>query len=120
VLASFLGERRTTSYSTEITCVEPASQDLLGTLYGLTAFVRDVSPGDDCIVSPMITNPYHIVIVERGLWIVPVRPITPAVSFEHEAVLVNCSGGSDDLCRVCLPGDGGLGEIEPGGLPCCP
>ncbi len=117
VLASFLGERRTTYYASDIECVREIGIAGVGTV-PLTVEVLDVSPGPNCVVNPTLTNPYHIVVLDR-----PTGPfgerVGITVTFDHDDYVIPCGGGDDPICVVCGPG-GGNGDVGQGGIPCCP
>lgn len=54
VVAVFQGEKPSGGYNIEIT---KASENNLNTFI----FVKEASPGEDCLTSAAITNPYHII-----------------------------------------------------------
>jgi hypothetical protein len=108
VLASFLGRRRTTGFSTQISCVE-YSTTINGLHPNAVVTVHDRQPGSQCIVQPLLTNYWHFVAAPKTTGGI-MQQSQPFV-FEHELEVYSCG----DNCQVCPPG--GNGGIGP---PCCP
>ncbi|GEM_PF-5684373 len=74
IIAVFQGRRYTSGYSIQISNIDEKAN-------GITIFVKEYSPGANCITSQVLTYPFYIVKIPRT---------TKDMGFSTEEIVVNC------------------------------